>query len=337
MPRAPAGRIAALPTAARNATNPDDYGSSEQAACEMSVAARRIRRRLEVARSCSRARRSIAADRVWRMFPRPTNQNLSADLRRDRGRRRIPDVAHHDRGAPRQAGRCRRLVLIRERDRGPEVLVGRRHSRVPFLPDIYVFPGGRVDDADSACQRFSRKSASRRRSQSEQAGSGGPARPLREPRSARLSRRPGSLVGSQAVPEEAASAPGLAGLRRPAAACPLSARWISSAGRSRRLIPSAATTRGSSWPMAPWPRASSAAAASFWISAGATLDELRDPRPGRRDAIRPARGAAPLAGRLQPGQRAEPACSATRARPPAAAPARATLVRAGGRVLISKS
>ena len=41
------------------------------------------------------------------------------------------------------------LVLIRDSKRGLEVLVGRRHSRVPFLPDIYVFPGGRVDDSDS--------------------------------------------------------------------------------------------------------------------------------------------------------------------------------------------
>lgn len=49
------------------------------------------------------------------------------------------------------------LVLIRERGGGPEVLVGRRHSRVPFLPDIYVFPGGRVDDADSAASGFAEK------------------------------------------------------------------------------------------------------------------------------------------------------------------------------------
>lgn len=46
------------------------------------------------------------------------------------------------------------LVLIRERGQGPEVLVGRRHSRVPFLPDIYVFPGGRVDNADSDASGF---------------------------------------------------------------------------------------------------------------------------------------------------------------------------------------
>jgi 8-oxo-dGTP pyrophosphatase MutT (NUDIX family) len=46
------------------------------------------------------------------------------------------------------------LVLIRDRGRGPELLVGRRHSRVPFLPDIYVFPGGRIDAADRAASGF---------------------------------------------------------------------------------------------------------------------------------------------------------------------------------------
>jgi len=40
------------------------------------------------------------------------------------------------------------LVLIRDGRRGPEVLLGRRHSRAGFLPDIYVVPGGRVDPAD---------------------------------------------------------------------------------------------------------------------------------------------------------------------------------------------
>ena len=40
------------------------------------------------------------------------------------------------------------LVLIRQGHRGPEILLGRRHSRAGFLPDIYVVPGGRVDPAD---------------------------------------------------------------------------------------------------------------------------------------------------------------------------------------------
>jgi 8-oxo-dGTP pyrophosphatase MutT (NUDIX family) len=41
------------------------------------------------------------------------------------------------------------LVLIRAGRTGePEVLLGRRHGRAGFLPDIYVVPGGRVDPED---------------------------------------------------------------------------------------------------------------------------------------------------------------------------------------------
>jgi 8-oxo-dGTP pyrophosphatase MutT (NUDIX family) len=41
------------------------------------------------------------------------------------------------------------LVLIRAASKGePEILLGRRHRRAGFLPDIYVVPGGRVDAAD---------------------------------------------------------------------------------------------------------------------------------------------------------------------------------------------
>lgn len=41
------------------------------------------------------------------------------------------------------------LVLLRQGKRGLEVLLGRRHGRAGFLPDIYVFPGGRVEPQDS--------------------------------------------------------------------------------------------------------------------------------------------------------------------------------------------
>ncbi len=41
------------------------------------------------------------------------------------------------------------IVLLREGAHGgPEVLMGRRHGKAKFLPDIYVFPGGRVDPQD---------------------------------------------------------------------------------------------------------------------------------------------------------------------------------------------
>jgi 8-oxo-dGTP pyrophosphatase MutT (NUDIX family) len=41
------------------------------------------------------------------------------------------------------------LVLVREGRHGPQVLLGRRHRKHTFLPDIYVFPGGRLDPEDS--------------------------------------------------------------------------------------------------------------------------------------------------------------------------------------------
>ena len=40
------------------------------------------------------------------------------------------------------------LVLLRGEREDPEVLLGRRHARAGFLPDIYVFPGGRVEPED---------------------------------------------------------------------------------------------------------------------------------------------------------------------------------------------
>lgn len=41
------------------------------------------------------------------------------------------------------------LVLIRAASRGqPEILLGRRHAKAGFLPDVFVFPGGRVEPGD---------------------------------------------------------------------------------------------------------------------------------------------------------------------------------------------
>lgn len=46
---------------------------------------------------------------------------------------------------PRPAGS---LVLVREAPGGPEVLLGRRAGRHRFMPDVFVFPGGRLDAQD---------------------------------------------------------------------------------------------------------------------------------------------------------------------------------------------
>jgi 8-oxo-dGTP pyrophosphatase MutT (NUDIX family) len=40
------------------------------------------------------------------------------------------------------------LVLLRSTGDGPEILMGRRHSRHAFIPDAFVFPGGKLDAAD---------------------------------------------------------------------------------------------------------------------------------------------------------------------------------------------
>ena len=46
---------------------------------------------------------------------------------------------------PRAAGS---LVLVRQVATGPEVLLGRRAGRHRFMPDVFVFPGGRLDTED---------------------------------------------------------------------------------------------------------------------------------------------------------------------------------------------
>lgn len=49
--------------------------------------------------------------------------------------------------APRDAGS---LIIWRAGPEGAEVLMGRRSRRAAFVPDFFVFPGGRLDPADSA-------------------------------------------------------------------------------------------------------------------------------------------------------------------------------------------
>jgi 8-oxo-dGTP pyrophosphatase MutT (NUDIX family) len=40
------------------------------------------------------------------------------------------------------------LILLRRSVAGPQVLMGRRPTKSRFAPDVFVFPGGRVDAAD---------------------------------------------------------------------------------------------------------------------------------------------------------------------------------------------
>lgn len=47
------------------------------------------------------------------------------------------------------ARRATTVLLLRESQAGPEVFMVQRHRRSGFLPNAWVFPGGRVDDADA--------------------------------------------------------------------------------------------------------------------------------------------------------------------------------------------
>ena len=96
------------------------------------------------------------------------------------------------------------LVLIRAASRGaPEILLGRRHRRAGFLPDIYVVPGGRVDTADHAPSGFAE---SLHPAVAASLASGGSRRPaLAFPRAAfrETHEETGLLVGDGGAPVDA--------------------------------------------------------------------------------------------------------------------------------------
>lgn len=51
---------------------------------------------------------------------------------------------------PAEAAPAATVILLRDADPSPEVLMIERHAQSDFLPDMYVFPGGRVEEEDAA-------------------------------------------------------------------------------------------------------------------------------------------------------------------------------------------
>ena len=100
------------------------------------------------------------------------------------------------------------LVLIRAPRKGePEILLGRRHRRAGFLPDIYVVPGGKVDTADHAPSGFAE---SLDPAVAASLASGGSRRPaLAFPRAAlrETHEETGLLVGNSGKPVDAPQEP----------------------------------------------------------------------------------------------------------------------------------
>jgi len=72
---------------------------------------------------------------------------MASNRRRRRSARRAR-LRYHLNAMPVRPQDAASLVLIRGRGGRAEVLMGRRARRHRFLPDVYVFPGGRVDRVD---------------------------------------------------------------------------------------------------------------------------------------------------------------------------------------------
>jgi 8-oxo-dGTP pyrophosphatase MutT (NUDIX family) len=100
------------------------------------------------------------------------------------------------------------LVLIRPGPDGePEILLGRRHGKAGFLPDIYVVPGGRVDPADSAPSGFAETLTPAVEAALRSGGSNRP--PLAFPRAAlrETFEETGLLLGAPGKPNAEPTAP----------------------------------------------------------------------------------------------------------------------------------
>jgi 8-oxo-dGTP pyrophosphatase MutT (NUDIX family) len=100
------------------------------------------------------------------------------------------------------------LVLIRAGKNGePEILLGRRHTKAGFLPDIYVVPGGKVDTADHAPSGFAETLAPAVAAALKSGGSRRPA--LAFPRAAlrETFEETGLLVGALGQPKAESDAP----------------------------------------------------------------------------------------------------------------------------------
>jgi 8-oxo-dGTP pyrophosphatase MutT (NUDIX family) len=70
--------------------------------------------------------------------------DTTGETRTERLTRVTRDMTHPNQ-QPRDAAT---MILIDRSGATPKVLLGRRHARHTFMPDVFVFPGGRLDPAD---------------------------------------------------------------------------------------------------------------------------------------------------------------------------------------------
>lgn len=63
-------------------------------------------------------------------------------------RRRLGHPRERPEGTPARPRDAATLIVLRETGAGPQVLMGKRSRNAAFIPDAYVFPGGRHDPED---------------------------------------------------------------------------------------------------------------------------------------------------------------------------------------------
>ncbi len=73
---------------------------------------------------------------------------MAPPSRNDRQRRPLGHAIAKSEDGPVKPRDAATLIVWRDGRDGPEVLMGRRSKRAAFVPDFYVFPGGRLDPAD---------------------------------------------------------------------------------------------------------------------------------------------------------------------------------------------
>jgi recombination protein RecT len=70
----------------------------------------------------------------------------------DRLPARFAERVRHPPRVPARARPAATIVLMRDGDAGPEILLLRRARHAGFVPGAYVFPGGRVDTSDAGAE-----------------------------------------------------------------------------------------------------------------------------------------------------------------------------------------
>lgn len=139
------------------------------------------------------------------------------------------------------------LILIDRKGREPRMLMGRRHANHRFMPDVFVFPGGRSEAGDSRVPQAGPLARETLDALMLACPRGNPTRMRRLALAAirETFEETGLVIGQKAPPPQTSRAPG-PNSPRPAI-CPIFPRSPISPARSRRRDARNGSIRDFSW------------------------------------------------------------------------------------------